>query len=88
MHDRVASGGRTQPGGAGGVPAGRPEQHKTVAAEWRVIDINRLVGFLLLALSFYFIVTQPHEAAAVARSVMYTLTEAADSIFTFFSEVF
>jgi hypothetical protein len=53
----------------------------------RVIDINRLIGFLLLALTFYFIVTQPHEAAAVARSVMYTLTEAADSIFTFFSEV-
>jgi hypothetical protein len=58
-----------------------------LAGDGRVIDINRLIGFLFLALAFYFIVTQPHEAAAVARSVMYALTEAADSVFTFVSEV-
>ena len=52
-----------------------------------VVDINRFIGFLLLALAFYFIMTQPHEAAAVAQSVGYTLRAAADSIFTFFSEI-
>ena len=52
-----------------------------------VVDINRLIGFLVLALAFYFIITQPHEAAAVAHSVLYTLRAAADSMFTFFSQV-
>jgi hypothetical protein len=52
-----------------------------------VVDINRLIGFLLLALAFYFIITQPHEAAALAQSVLYTLRAAADSVFTFFSQV-
>ena len=57
------------------------------AAERRVVGIKRLTGFLVLALVFYFIITQPHEAAAVAKNVGYALREVADSIYTFFSEI-
>jgi hypothetical protein len=59
----------------------------TLPKDGGVVDINRLIGFLVLALAFYFIITQPHEAAAVAHSVLYTLRAAADSMFTFFSQV-
>jgi hypothetical protein len=52
-----------------------------------VVGIRRLTGFILLALSFYFIITQPHQAAAVAHSAVEAFAAAADSMFTFFSEL-
>ena len=67
--------------------ANRRQTCTEAAAERRVVDIMRLTGFLLLALAFYSIITQPHEAAAVAKNVGYALREAANSIYAFFSEI-
>jgi hypothetical protein len=57
------------------------------AATSGVVDINRIVGFLVLALVIYFIITEPKTAAGVVHSVAGTLRYAADSISTFFSAV-
>jgi hypothetical protein len=52
-----------------------------------VVDINRIVGFLVLALVIYFIITEPRTAAGVVHSLAGTLRYAADSITTFFRAV-
>jgi len=56
-------------------------------AERQVVDINRVVSFLVLALVVYFIITEPKSAASVVQSLAYTLKEAADSITVFFRAV-
>ena len=56
-------------------------------AERRVVAINRVVGFLVLALVVYFIITEPRSAAGVVQSLGHTLREAADSITLFFREI-
>jgi hypothetical protein len=52
-----------------------------------VVDMNRIVGFLVLALVIYFIITEPKTAAGVVHSLAATLRYAADSITTFFRAV-
>ena len=52
-----------------------------------MVDINRIVSFLVLALVIYFIITEPRTAAGVVHSLAGTLREAADSITTFFRAV-
>jgi large-conductance mechanosensitive channel len=52
-----------------------------------VVGINRIVGFLVLALIVFFIITQPRSAANVAQSVGHTLREAAESITVFFTSL-
>jgi hypothetical protein len=54
---------------------------------WVVVGINRIVGFLVLALILFFIITQPRSAANVVQSLGSTLREAAESITVFFREV-
>jgi hypothetical protein len=46
---------------------------------------RRIVGFLVLALIIFFIITQPESAADAARSIGATLRNAADSITQFFT---
>jgi large-conductance mechanosensitive channel len=52
-----------------------------------VVSINRVVGFLVLALVIFYIVTQPRSAAHTAQSIGHTLRNAAESVTVFFSEV-
>jgi hypothetical protein len=52
-----------------------------------VIDINRFIGFLVLALVIYFIVTDPYAAAAIVQNIAYTLKEAGQAFATFFTAV-
>ncbi|HWM57237.1 MAG TPA: hypothetical protein VNO83_05335 [Pseudonocardia sp.] len=51
------------------------------------MDLKRIVGFLVLALIIFFIITQPESAADAVRSIGATLRDAADSITTFFTEL-
>ena len=48
---------------------------------------RRIVGFLVLALVIFFIITQPKAAADVVQSIGATLKDAAESITTFFREL-
>jgi large-conductance mechanosensitive channel len=52
-----------------------------------VVDINRLVAFLIVAFLIFFIITQPRTAANAVQSVAYTLREAAESVTVFFREL-
>ena len=51
------------------------------------MNLRRVVGFLVLALVIFFIITQPESAADSVRSIGATLRNAADSITTFFTEL-
>jgi large-conductance mechanosensitive channel len=51
------------------------------------MNLRRIVGFLVLALIIFFIITQPETAADSVRSIGATLRDAADSITTFFTEL-
>jgi large-conductance mechanosensitive channel len=52
-----------------------------------VVNINRVIGFLVLAFIIFFIITDPRSAAGVVQSIAYTLREAAESVTLFFREV-
>lgn len=62
-------------------------QRSGAVAERRVVDINRVIGFLVLALIIFFIITQPKTAANVVQSLAYTLRDAAESVTVFFREL-
>lgn len=49
--------------------------------------MRRVLGFLVMALIIYFIITEPSAAAGVVKSVAYTLSDAADSMTTFFNKL-
>ncbi len=49
--------------------------------------MNRVVGFIVLALVVFFIVTQPADAAHTVRMIGSTLRSAAESVSVFFSEL-
>jgi hypothetical protein len=51
------------------------------------MTLRRIVGFLVLALIIFFIVTQPESAADAVRAIAATLKDAAESITTFFTEL-
>jgi large-conductance mechanosensitive channel len=51
------------------------------------MDMNRIVGFLILALIVFFIITDPESAAHVVRSVAHEFRDAAKSVTVFFREV-
>jgi large-conductance mechanosensitive channel len=51
------------------------------------MNLRRIVGFLVLALVIFFIITQPSNAADSVRTIGSTLRDAADSITTFFTEL-
>ena len=48
---------------------------------------RRIVGFLVLALVLFFIITQPKAAADVVQNIGAALYYAAESIGTFFKEL-
>jgi large-conductance mechanosensitive channel len=49
--------------------------------------MNRVVGFIVLALVVFFIITQPTDAAHTVQSIGHTLRDAAESVTVFFSEL-
>jgi hypothetical protein len=51
------------------------------------MNLRRIVGFLVVALVIFFIITQPRSAADSVQSIGATLRDAADSITTFFTEL-
>jgi large-conductance mechanosensitive channel len=51
------------------------------------MNLRRIVGFLVLALVIFFIITQPETAADSVQTIGATLRDAADSITTFFTEL-
>ena len=51
------------------------------------MTLRRIVGFLVLALIIFFVITQPRSAADVVQSLGATLRDAAESITTFFQEL-
>jgi large-conductance mechanosensitive channel len=51
------------------------------------MSLRRIVGFLVLALVIFFVITEPESAADSVRSILGTLRNAADSITTFFTEL-
>lgn len=51
------------------------------------MNSKRIVGFLVLALVIFFIITQPRTAADSVQTIGSTLRDAADSITTFFTEL-
>jgi hypothetical protein len=51
------------------------------------MPLRRIVGFLVLALVIFFIITQPTTAANSVQSIGGALRDAADSITTFFTEL-
>lgn len=67
--------------GDGRFPARHAERAKAV------VSINRTVGFLVLALVVFFIITQPTSAARTVRSLGHTLRDAAEQSAVFLREV-
>ena len=51
------------------------------------MNLRRIVGFLVLALIIFVIITQPKSAADSVQTIGATLRDAADSITTFFTEL-
>ena len=51
------------------------------------MTVNRIVGFIVLALIIFYIITQPRSAAHTAQSLGYILREAAESVTVFFREL-
>ena len=51
------------------------------------MNLKRIVGFLVLALLIFFIITQPESAADSVQNIGATLRDAAKSITTFFTEL-
>ncbi len=51
------------------------------------MDINRVIGFLILAFAIFFVITQPRTAAAFVQNVGYALREAAEQVGVFFREL-
>jgi large-conductance mechanosensitive channel len=49
--------------------------------------MQRVIGFLVLALIIFFIITQPRSAANAVQSIGHTLREAAESVTVFFREL-
>lgn len=52
-----------------------------------MVAVNRVVGFIVLALVIYYIVTDPTSAAGAVHAVGGTLQEAAESVTVFFRAV-
>ena len=51
------------------------------------MNLRKIVGFLVLALVIFFIITQPETAADSVQTIGATLRDAANSITTFFTEL-
>ncbi|HVH21555.1 MAG TPA: hypothetical protein VNA11_03780 [Pseudonocardia sp.] len=49
------------------------------------MNLRKIVGFLVLALVIFFIITQPETAADSVQTIGATLRDAATSITTFFT---
>jgi hypothetical protein len=49
--------------------------------------MNRVVGFIFLALVVFYIITQPKDAAHLVQNIGGTLRDAAESVTVFFSEL-
>lgn len=49
--------------------------------------MQRIVGFIVLALIIFFIITQPRSAANAVQSIGGTLRDAAESVTLFFREL-
>jgi hypothetical protein len=52
-----------------------------------VVNVKRLVGFLVIALVIFAIITNPTGTAATVQSIGATLASWAESITTFFSSL-
>ena len=51
------------------------------------MSLRRIVGFLVLVLFLFFIITQPTAAANFVQTIGATLRNAAESITTFFTSL-
>jgi len=51
------------------------------------VNLKRTVGFLVIALVIFFVITQPTSAANSVQSIGSTLRNAAESITTFFTRL-
>lgn len=51
------------------------------------MNVRKIVGLLALALVVFFVITQPGSAAATLQNIGGILTDAANSIVTFFTEL-
>ena len=49
--------------------------------------MQRVVGFLALALVIFYIITQPTSAAHAVQGIAHTLRDAAESVTLFFREL-
>ena len=52
-----------------------------------MLNVRRLVGFIVIALLIFFVVTQPTGAANSLQNIGGILVDAANSIVTFFTEL-
>jgi hypothetical protein len=50
------------------------------------MNIKKWAGYAAIALLLFFVVTAPNQAAASARNIGSTLSEAASSVTTFFTQ--
>ena len=51
------------------------------------MNLKRIVGFLVIALVIFFVITQPTSAANSVQSIGSTLRNAAESITTFLTQL-
>jgi hypothetical protein len=52
------------------------------------VNLKKLVGFLVIILALYWIISQPGSASGTVNGLLANLQEAGDSIVTFVSGVF
>jgi hypothetical protein len=60
-----------------------PLRHGTVVR----VNVRKIVGLLALALLIFFVVTQPGSAAQSVQNIGGILSDAANSLVTFFTEL-
>lgn len=52
------------------------------------MNVKKIVGLLAIAFLLFFIITQPAAAAGVVQTILGTLRDAAESIASFFRNLF
>jgi hypothetical protein len=51
------------------------------------VKLNKIVGFLAIALLIYFVIQQPDSAAGSVQNILGFFGDAADSVVAFFTEL-
>ena len=52
-----------------------------------MVSLKKIVGFLVIALLIFFVITQPTAAASVLQSIGTTLRNAGNAVITFFTSL-